>query len=349
MENIVINETPVRTSNNFAINNIKLKNVEIPSDTTTFRNVDIISKNSIIEENLQIPRFTYGLGEILEENISKNENNRIRLIIKDKDSVDITYNFNIGNTELINYIEIIANDDADIIIKYKSEIEAANFNNSKIKLIAKKEVKVNVTIVNLLNDESNNFLAIENDIYENSDVRYTIVDLGAKKSVCNCFANVLGKESNYTLKTIYLGIDNQIKDINYIAELKGENTNVDIDVQGALKDYAKKNFKGTIDFKKGAKKSKGNETEYCMLLSENARAIALPMLLCTEDDVEGNHATASGEVDKAQLFYIMSRGFNKKEAIKLMVRARFENILNGINNENIKKDIIEQIDRRLEK
>ena len=40
-----------------------------------------------------------------------------------------------------------------------------------------------------------------------------------------------------------------------IAELRGKKTNIDIDVQGALKDSAKKNFKGTIDFKKGAKKS----------------------------------------------------------------------------------------------
>lgn len=75
-----------------------------------------------------------------------------------------------------------------------------------------------------------------------------------------------------------------MKDLNYIVHLRGEKTNVDIDVQGALKDSSKKNFKGTIDFKKGCKKAKGNENEYCMLLSDKAKSIALPMLLCTEAD-----------------------------------------------------------------
>lgn len=88
----------------------------------------------------------------------------------------------------------------------------------------------------------------------------------------------------------------------------GQKSFVDIDVQGALKENAKKNFKGTIDFKKGCKKAKGNENEFCMLLSEKAKSLALPMLLCTEDDVEGNHSTASGKVDEEQLFYIMTRG-----------------------------------------
>ena len=39
-----------------------------------------------------------------------------------------------------------------------------------------------------------------------------------------------------------------------------------------------------------------------MLLSDKAKSIALPMLLCTEEDVEGNHSTASGKVDEKQLF-----------------------------------------------
>ncbi len=55
-----------------------------------------------------------------------------------------------------------------------------------------------------------------------------------------------------------------------------------------------------------------------MLLSDKAKSIALPMLLCTEDDVEGNHSTASGKVDNKELFYIMSRGLSYKEAVNLL-------------------------------
>ena len=102
-----------------------------------------------------------------------------------------------------------------------------------------------------------------------------------------------------------------------------------------------------IDFKKGAKKAKGNENEFCMLLSEKAKSKALPMLLCLEEDVEGNHSTAAGRPKKDELFYIMSRGFSYKDALKLIVRARFNNILKTIKCQKLKEEILSEIDKRL--
>ena len=156
-----------------------------------------------------------------------------------------------------------------------------------------------------------------------------------------------GDRAENDVKTIYLGQGSQVKDLNYIVHLRGKQTNVDIDAQGALKDNSKKNFKGTIDFKKGCKKAKGNENEYCMLLSDKAKSIALPMLLCTEDDVEGNHSTASGKVDESSVFYIMSRGLSYKEAVRLLVKANFNKIIEGINNEDVREEILQEIDERL--
>jgi Fe-S cluster assembly scaffold protein SufB len=137
-------------------------------------------------------------------------------------------------------------------------------------------------------------------------------------------------------------------DLNYIAHLRGEKSNVDIEVQGALNDEAKKHFKGTIDFKKGAKKSSGNENEACMLLSNKAKSTSLPMLLCSEDDVEGNHSCSAGKIGEKELFYIMSRGFKLKEALKLMVRAKFNKILENIDDEKLREEILFNIDKKID-
>ena len=148
---------------------------------------------------------------------------------------------------------------------------------------------------------------------------------------------------------LYIELGKLLKfDINYISELRGEKNNINMEIQGALKDNAKKNFKGTIDFKKGAKKATGDENEFCMLLSKDARSKALPMLLCREEDVQGNHSSAAGKVDEKALFYIMSRGFSYKEAMKLIVKTKFNNILETIKNETLKEEIINEIDRRLD-
>ena len=291
--------------------------------------------------------MVYGTGKILEENINNYANSKIKIENTSED-IQINYNFDAENTQLINNLEIIAEKNLNIIIKYESKTEKECFHNGVIRLLAKENANVNITIVNLLNNSSNNFDSIENVLQENANVNYTIIDIGAKNSVSNYYSNLMGNGAKNDLKTIYLGTENQVKDINYIAHTRGEKTEIDIDVQGALKDFSKKNFKGTIDFKKGCKNAKGNENEYCMMLSDTAKSIALPMLLCTEDNVEGNHSTSSGKVEPEILFYIMSRGISYKEAIKLITRARFGNIIERIQNEELKQEIFAQIDRRLD-
>ena len=347
MEKLKLNETPVRTSRNFLINNIKLENVVIPEKLEMFQNVMVTGTESF-NKDINKQHLNYGLSEELEENVFYKANSQIAINVKENDNIKVTYDFDDDNLQLVNQIDICATGNANIIIEYKSSTNKECFHNGVIKVFAKENAKLNITVINLLNSNSEHFEALENILEDNSDLNYTIIDIGGKNSIQNYYSNIIGKSAKNDLKTIYLGSENQIKDINYIAELRGQKSFVDIDVQGALKENAKKNFKGTIDFKKGCKKAKGNENEFCMLLSEKAKSLALPMLLCTEDDVEGNHSTASGKVDKEQLFYIMTRGLSYKEAVKLIVRANFNKTIERILDEEVKQNIIKEIDERLD-
>ena len=348
MEKLKVNDTPVRTARNFKINNIEVE-LEIPEKIAEFKNVEIINEKSTIDSEVSNLPLTYGNGKILEELNYETANSKIRIQTSSKkENIKIRYNFDDNNVNLINQIEIVANGDTNVIIEYKSQTVQKCLHNGIIRTIANENAKLNVTVVNLLNEESDNFEAIENKLEKNSTVNYTIIDIGGKTSVSNYYSNIIGENADNDLKSIYLGIGEQRKDINYIAELRGTKTNIDIDVQGALKDSAKKNFKGTIDFKKGSKKAKGNENEYCVLLSDKAKSIALPMLLCTEEDVEGNHSTASGKVDEKQLFYIMTRGISYKEAVKLIVKSKFNKIIERILDEELKNEILSEIDKRLD-
>lgn len=347
MEKLKLNETPVRTSRNFLINNIKLENVVIPEKLEMFKNVMVTGTESF-NKDINKQHLNYGLSEELEENVFYKANSQIAINVKENDNIKVTYDFDDDNLQLVNQIDIYATGNANIIIEYKSSTNKECFHNGVIKVFAKENAKLNITVINLLNSNSEHFEAMENILEDNSDLNYTIIDIGGKNSIQNYYSNIIGKSAKNDLKTIYLGSENQIKDINYIAELRGQKSFVDIDVQGALKENAKKNFKGTIDFKKGCKKAKGNENEFCMLLSEKAKSLALPMLLCTEDDVEGNHSTASGKVDKEQLFYIMTRGLSYKEAVKLIVRANFNKTIERILDEEVKQNIIKEIDERLD-
>ena len=349
-----INETPVRTSRSFGINNIKLEDVEIPEKIEPFENLTITGDTSKIEisEDLLNKDITYGLGDVLKNQIKQKSNKKIKILINDtiKEEISLIFDFNEDNTQLVDNIEIIAepNSEATIIIKYISNSDEKNYHNGLIKLISKQASEVNIIIVNLLNKETNNFITIDTQLQDNAKSNFTLIDFGGKNNISNYYSNLTGKEADNSINTIYIGGDEQLFDINYISELRGEKTNINMEVQGALKDNARKHFKGTIDFKKGAKKATGDENEFCMLLSKGARSKALPMLLCSEEDVQGNHASSAGKVDENALFYIMSRGFSYKEAMKLIVKTKFNNILENINNDDLREEIINEIDRRLD-
>ena len=342
-----LNETPVRTANNFRINNIEV-DTKIPTIIREFENVQITKSNCIISENVSKDELVYGNNKELEDAVLDKANSKIKIENNENvENVKITYIFDEDNLMLLNQIEIDASKDINVIIEYRSETDEECFHAGIIKTIAKAGAKINVTVLNLLNDNSENIESFENVIEKESKVFHKIIDIGAKNSVSNYYSNVIGDEAENDVKTIYLGQGTQLKDINYIVHLRGKKAEANIDVQGALKDSSKKNFKGTLDFKKGASKAKGNENEYCMLLSEKAKSIALPMLLCTEDDVEGNHSTASGKVDESAIFYIMSRGLSYKEAVKLLVKANSNKIIEEIQDEEVKAEILQEIDERL--
>ena len=366
MENLKLNETPVRTAKNFRINNIKLENIEIPEVIPEFENVTITGDTSKIDieqnaDNIDI-NLAYGLSEELAVQVKAQANQKIKLNIKgtqneksktenlEKAEAEIDFKFDDENSVLVDDIEITAteNTKSTVVIKYTSNQESENYHNGIIKAKAEKDSELNIVLINLMNTKSNNFLAIENDFEENAKINYTIIDFGGKNSITNYYSNLKGDNCDNQLNTIYLGKENQLFDLNYIGELRGKKSNIDIEVQGALKDVAKKHFKGTIDFKKGCKKATGNENEACMLLSDTAKSIALPMLLCSEEEVEGNHSSSTGKIGEKELFYIMSRGFELKEAMKLMVRARFNKILENIKNEELKDKILKEIDMRLD-
>lgn len=354
MEMLKLNETPVRTSRNFNINNIKLENIEIPEIISDFNNIKIKNESSKIDitESVKNEKLKYGIGDFFEEQVKNNSNKKLKINVANKvnKEVEIDFDFDENNDTLVENIEIETNENAKatIILKFSGDNKNHFYHNGIIRTDLKESSELHIILVNLLNTNSDNFISIENTLNENAKLKYTVIDFGGKCSITNYYSNIIGDNSDNVLNTIYLGKENQIFDLNYIGELKGKKSNIDIEVEGALKDTAKKHFKGTIDFKKGCKKAKGNENEFCMLLSDKARSLALPMLLCSEEDVEGNHSSAAGKVGEKELFYIMSRGFEYKEAMKLIVRARFNKILENIENEELKKEILEEIDKRLD-
>lgn len=133
-----------------------------------------------------------------------------------------------------------------------------------------------------------------------------------------------GRGGKFRAENAYTLAGKERLDMNYTATALGEKCLIDMRTFGSLFDEAKKIYRGTIDFKKGSAGSKGSESEDVLLLSPRAINKTLPVILCTEEDVDGVHGATIGRLDKAQLYYLMSRGLNEGDAERLIARERVE-------------------------
>lgn len=181
---------------------------------------------------------------------------------------------------------------------------------------------------------------------KNARVSVTQLFLGTGNTYSEVNAGLLGRESDLTAKIGYFLQKEQKLDINLIADHRGEKTTCDITAEGTLKDKAQKLFRGTIDFKKGACGAKGSEVEEVLLLSDDIVNKTIPLILCAEEDVEGNHGASIGELDEKTLFYLMSRGFTKEAAEKMIARARLDAVAGQIKEPSIREKTLKYLEER---
>lgn len=182
---------------------------------------------------------------------------------------------------------------------------------------------------------------------EQSNVEFINVELGGKENIYHFVTALTGKGSGLTHDIAYLGDGEQKFDLSLLMTHEGKKSTSDVHALGALTGVAKKSFRGTLDFLRGSTGSEGAEEDTCLLLNDAVKSISLPLLLCKEDDVAGNHAASAGQLDPSKLFYIMSRGFNEQEAKHILVESMLRPIIDRIGHEAVEAAALELIRNKI--
>ena len=158
---------------------------------------------------------------------------------------------------------------------------------------------------------------------------------------------LVGDGSRYSAQIGYLGRGSQTIDVNVVVNHYGKNTECEIDTSGALKDAAKKVFRGTIDFKTGSSNSVGNEKETVLMLGDDVVNKTVPLILCAEENVVGNHGATIGELDDETLFYFESRGISREQAENILARAAIERFARTVDDEALRAQILQTLEEEL--
>ena len=146
----------------------------------------------------------------------------------------------------------------------------------------------------------------------------------------NCYTNMYGF---YAIKK-QSHIDNHTS-VDHIDENCISNEHY----KGIMDEGSNGVFNGKIFVRKKAQKTNAFQANNNILLSENAKINTKPQLEIWADDVKCSHGCTVGQLDEDALFYLMSRGISKKDSRALLLSAFSNEIIEKIENKELRKKI----------
>ncbi len=163
--------------------------------------------------------------------------------------------------------------------------------------------------------------------------------LGGAKAYTGLAADLRGDNSRIDISTRYIGASRQERDFNYSVKQRGKCTESSMDANGVLSGSSRKTLRGTIDFVHGCKGSVGNERETVLLADQDVQNKTVPVILCDEDDVMGNHGATIGHVRPEQHFYLNCRGLSDAAIESLFSVAALEEAYVAFPDEQVRHQI----------
>lgn len=341
-----LNVMPVPTWNKLRVNSSNKQLFEIANRLSEFKNKKKIipSKVTVLETVQEMfDKIETGVGRGMTDFINLHGNDKNYFVINGSENfIELSYHLDAENPVLVDDNKIVIEKDSKAVIiqKYTSDQDVFGKHAGQTKVILKENAELELIQVQMFNRNTEHFSDIGMECEENAKASVIRVDMGAKNVVSGCLAGLEQRGADFMIDSLYYGDYDRSFDFNDIARHTGRKTNSVIKAQGALFDECKKVYRGTIDFKKGSKKSVGDESENTMVFSPKCVNKSAPLILCAEDDVEGHHAASIGRIDEGLMFYMQTRGFSQEEIRQMMIESSFAPTVSKIPNEELQKEIL---------
>jgi len=117
--------------------------------------------------------------------------------------------------------------------------------------------------------------------------------------------------------------------------------------KGALTGDSRASYEGLIHIVPNAQETHTYLQTHQMLLSQKAKGDAIPSLIVETDNVSASHGGTVGELDEDQIFYMMSRGILRSEAVRVLVEGYFEEVVQRLEDEALETLVRRRIAEKL--
>jgi Fe-S cluster assembly protein SufD len=170
-----------------------------------------------------------------------------------------------------------------------------------------------------------------------ADFRSLAVGFGASLARAEVEA-VLAEPGGFSeLLGVFFADEHQHFDHRSLQDHVASNCTSDLLYKGALLDQSRAVYSGWVHVRPGAQKTNAMQTSRNMVLSEHAKADAIPNLEIEANDVRCGHAASVGPVEEETLFYLQSRGIPRDEAERLVVTGFFQEVLDRVTLDEVRR------------
>jgi Fe-S cluster assembly protein SufD len=225
-----------------------------------------------------------------------------------------------------------------------------NENNAIVNYVSNSIVKENAQLsysgVSYLNNEANAATRRNSYVFRYGRSNYVLAEIndGATDSRQNMFLEE--QYASATTKTVAITSNEQEAFYKQIVEHRAPDTEGYIENYGVSNHTSKLTFEGVGKILKNMKRSVARQSNRGIVLGEDARLDANPLLLIDEYDVEAGHGAAIGKIDEEQLYYLMSRGLTLKVAERLIISGFLSPVLRILSSESLQHDFLSRVEQK---
>ncbi len=133
-----------------------------------------------------------------------------------------------------------------------------------------------------------------------------------------------GDRSKGTVITIAVGNKGQFQDSGARMIHQGKDTSSTIISKSVVHNGGVANFRGTVRMEKGATNSKAHVECDTLILDESSRSDTIPTNEIRNADSYIEHEATVSKINEDQLFYLMSRGISRENAMQMIVMGFIE-------------------------
>ncbi len=184
-------------------------------------------------------------------------------------------------------------------------------------------------------------------VHEGGHLEWTIGALGSRLAKVNQHVALVGRRAETRVAGVMFTEGKQHLSYHTLQHHQAPECASDLLYKGALQDRSHLVWRGMIHVDRDAQKTDGYQRDDNLILSDSARADSIPGLEILADDVRCTHGATAGRVDDEQVFYALSRGLTRKEAIRMIVAGFFQEVFDRITIESVRTALGDAIRRRV--